>query len=317
MSDCLCLVVPCFNEEEIIEHTCTVLSEKLESLIIRGIITSNSRICFIDDGSIDNTWSIIYNISKSNHFITGIKLSKNEGHQNALLAGLKTVMQYCEIAISIDADLQQDINAIDEFILKYENGADIVLGIRNSRKTDSAFKKFTALAFYKLMNVLGSKTIRNHADYRLMSVKAIDALFEYTEVNLFLRGIITNLGFKTDTVYFEVKERTAGKSKYNLKKMLSLALNGITSFSIKPLRMISLIGMGTFVISLFMILYFVIYYLKGITVSGWSSILCSIWLLGGLILLSLGITGEYIGKMYSETKHRPRFIVEERIGDYE
>lgn len=309
----LYLVLPCYNEEEILFQSANILRDKMQNLIKDGSISSNSKILFVNDGSRDQTWCIIRKLSEADSMFCGISLSHNTGHQNALLAGLMTARQYADVIISLDADLQQDINAIDNMLKKHAEGSDIVYGIRNSRNTDSILKKISALAFYKTMQALGCDIIKNHADYRLMSKKAVDALGEYHEINLFLRGLIPLLGFQSDVVYFDVKERSAGKSKYTLGKMFSLALNGITSFSIKPIRFITFTGFFVFFISILMIIYSILMYVQGSTVPGWTSSLCANWSIGGLQLLGIGIIGEYIGKIYLEVKHRPHYIIEDTI----
>ena len=309
----LYLVLPCYNEEEVLKSSAKTLQHKMMTLINNQRIHPNSKILFVNDGSTDKTWPLIKTLSSENPIFCGISLAHNAGHQNALLAGLMTARNHADIVISIDADLQQDISAIDLMLDKYEEGCEIVYGVRNARNTDSFFKKATALAFYRLMNMLGSSTIKNHADYRLMSKKALHALSEYQEVNLFLRGLIPLLGFKTDIVYFDVKERTAGESKYTLSKMLSLALNGITSFSIKPIRIITFIGIAIFLISIVMIVYSITMHVTGQTIPGWTSTLCTTWFIGGLQLLALGIIGEYIAKIYIEVKHRPLYYIEESL----
>jgi len=315
-NDILYIVVPCYNEEEVLLVTVAQIKHKLESLIERKVVSSESRILFIDDGSKDNTWELIksYYI-ESDGLVSGIRLAANVGHQNALLAGLYTASDVCDVTITIDADLQQDINAIDSFLDKYYRGCDIVYGIRNTRDSDRFLKKTTALFFYKLMASLGVTITKNHADYRLMSKGAIQALKSYKEVNLFLRGIIPMLGFQTDMVYFDVKDRFAGTSKYTLSKMVALALNGITSLSIRPIRAIALIGGLTFIISVIIAIYHVIlFFLGSIPIQGWTTITLSIWALGGLQLIALGVVGEYIGKIYLETKERPKFIIWETLG---
>lgn len=309
----LYLVLPCYNEEEVLPDSAKILLDKMNHLIQDQKISPESKIMFVNDGSKDQTWSIIRSLSTNNKMFCGVSLAHNVGHQNALLAGLMTARQRADVIISLDADLQQDINAIDAMLAKYNEGCEIVYGIRNSRDTDSPFKKFTALAFYKLTRFLGCNIVKNHADYRLMSKKAVDALSEYHEINLFLRGLIPLLGFKSDTVYFDVKKRNAGTSKYTLGKMLSLALNGITSFSIKPIRFITFTGFFVFFISIIMIIYSIIVFIQGNTVPGWTSSLCANWSIGGLQLLGIGIIGEYIGKIYMEVKHRPPYLVEETV----
>lgn len=264
----------------------------------------------VDDGSKDKTWSLIEKLVNDNEYFVGLKLSRNRGHQNAVLAGLMTAKDEADVVISMDADLQDDINAIDRFLEEYEKGYDVVYGVRSSRKTDTAFKRSTALAFYKLMQKMGVEVIYNHADFRLMSKRVLMHLADYKEVNLFLRGMVPLVGFKSTTVEYERAERFAGKSKYPLKKMISFALDGITSLSVKPIRMIFSLGLVIFIISLIMLIYALIRYIMGLTVAGWTSILGSIWLLGGIQLLAMGVVGEYIGKIYNETKARPRFIIE-------
>lgn len=304
------LVIPCYNEEEALPLTKKVLDNKMQELINNGIISKNSKVVLVNDGSKDNTWEIITSMHKENSMYVGINLSKNKGHQNALLAGLMYAKDHCDISISMDADLQDDINVMDDMITKYNEGAEIVYGVRSSRKKDTLFKKITAESFYKFMNIMGVEIIFNHADCRLMSKKALAGLNEYTEVNLFLRGIVPQIGYKTDVAYYERNERVAGNSKYPLKKMLAFAIDGITSFSVKPLRMISSLGFMILFLSFIILIYSVIMKLIGNTVSGWTFIVCSIWLIGGIQTLCLGVIGEYIGKIYNETKHRPRYIVE-------
>lgn len=304
------LVIPCYNEEEALPLTKKVLDKKMQELINNGIISKNSKVVLVNDGSKDKTWEIIASMHKENDMYVGINLSKNKGHQNALLAGLMYAKDHCDISISMDADLQDDINVMDDMIKKYNEGAEIVYGVRSSRKKDTFFKKITAEGFYKFMNIMGVEIIFNHADCRLMSKKALDGLNECTEVNLFLRGIVPQIGYKTNIAYYERNERVAGSSKYPLKKMLAFAIDGITSFSVKPLRMISSLGFIILFLSFIILIYSVIMKLIGNTVSGWTFIVCSIWLIGGIQTLCLGVIGEYIGKIYNETKHRPRYIVE-------
>ncbi len=306
----LYIVVPCYNEEEVLFETSKRLKEKMLSLQDRNLVTAESRIMFVDDGSCDKTWEIISDLVKSDEFFAGVKLSKNRGHQNALLAGLMTAKQYADCVISMDADLQDDIDAVDEFIEKFNQGNDVVYGVRSSRNTDTAFKRVTAQGFYKFMKMLGVDIVYNHADYRLMSKRALDALEQYKEVNLFLRGIVPLVGFKWDTVEYERHERFAGKSKYPLKKMLSFAFDGITSFSIRPIRIITSLGFLIFIASLISIIVLLILKLVGSTVQGWTTLMASIWMIGGIQLLSLGVIGEYIGKIYKEVKQRPRYVIE-------
>lgn len=315
MPDILYIVVPCFNEEEVLKETAAQLKSKLNDLINTNKIDKKSKILFVNDGSTDSTGEIIKALNKDSGLISGINLSRNRGHQNALLAGLEFSKERADVTVSMDADLQDDINAVDEMLKKYYDGCDIVYGVRSERKKDSFFKRVTAEAFYRFMNFLGAKTVFNHADYRLMSKRAIEALFEFSEVNLFLRGIVPLIGFKSDIVYYKRGKRFAGKSKYPLGKMLSFALDGITSFSSKPIRYITLAGFLIFIVSIGMICYFIFQWANGNTVSGWPSVICSVWAIGGLLMLSVGIIGEYIGKIYLETKKRPNFIIESVIED--
>ena len=275
-----------------------------------GLADENSRILFVDDGSRDKTWELICRYHEENRLISGVKLAHNRGHQNALLAGLMTAKEYADCAISLDADLQDDIEVLDQFVRKYEEGCEVVYGVRNKRETDTFFKRFTAESFYRVMQKLGVDVVFNHADYRLMGKRALDALSDYREINLFLRGIVPLIGFRSDYVYYDRHERFAGESKYPLKKMIHFALEGITSFSVKPLKLISNLGILISVLSVFGLLYALISYLVGVAVPGWTAIVGSIWLLGGIQLLCIGVVGGYIGKIYSEVKGRPRFLVE-------
>lgn len=306
-------VIPCYNEEAVLPETARRLLEKYKTLISSGEISEKSRIAFVNDGSKDRTWEMICAFHKAEPLFTGIDLSKNRGHQNALLAGLLTVKNDADVTISMDADLQDDINAIDEMLKKYKAGCDIVYGVRSSRKKDSFFKRFTAEAFYRLMDKLGAKTVFNHADYRLMSRRALEGLAEFKEVNLFLRGIVPMIGYPSDTVLYERSERFAGESKYPLKKMVAFALEGITSLSTKPIRLITLLGFLIFLASIVMLIVFVVQFFLGLTVPGWPSLIVSIWAIGGLTMLSIGIVGEYVGKIYLEAKARPRFIVSQYL----
>ena len=311
MNNTLYIVVPCYNEEEVLPETSKRLRAKLEQLTEAGKISPDSRILFVNDGSKDRTWELISRLHASCPLFCGVDLSRNRGHQNALLAGLMTAKDRADMVISMDADLQDDIDAVDAMVDKYLEGVDIVYGVRSSRKTDTFFKRFTAEGFYRLMNAMGAESVFNHADYRLMSRRALEGLAQFKEVNLFLRGIIPMIGYRTDTVEYERGERFAGESKYPLKKMLAFALEGITSLSVKPLRLITGLGFVIFLISLIMIVYNVVRWAAGATVPGWASLSCSVWLMGGLILLGLGVVGEYIGKIYLESKERPRFIIRE------
>ena len=317
MKDILYLVIPCYNEEEVLPETAGQLLDIMEDLISKEKISSLSRIVFVNDGSKDRTWEIITELHEANKLYQGICLSRNRGHQNALLAGLMTVKPYCDIAISIDADLQDDVAAVEAMVDKYHEGNEIVYGVRNSRETDNFFKRFTAEGYYRLMNTLGADIVFNHADYRLMSRKALDGMEEFSEVNIFLRGIVPMIGYKSAQVYYTRKKRFAGKSKYPLKKMLAFAWEGITSLSTKPIKMITVLGICSFIVSIIFMVYSVVRYFMGETITGWASIMVSLWMIGGLILLSLGIIGEYLGKVYLETKGRPRFIVERYLRDEE
>ena len=308
--DILYLVVPCYNEQEVLRETAKRLTAKLSGMIANNIVSADSKIVFVNDGSKDKTWEIIDSLHSENDIILGVKLSRNCGHQNALLAGLMTAKEYADIVISLDADLQDDVDAIDRFVDEYYKGSDVVYGVRSSRKKDTFFKRTTAVGFYKFMKGLGVDVGENHADYRLMSKRALNGLAEFDEVNLFLRGIVPLIGYKSSVVTYERAERFAGESKYPLKKMLAFAFDGITSFSIKPIRIITWIGIFVFVISIITLGYSLYMKLAGHTVSGWTSIVGSIWMIGGIQLLCLGVIGEYIGKIYKEVKARPRYFIE-------
>ncbi len=312
-NDILYIVVPCYNEEAVLHETSKRLKEKMTALINDKKISDKSRVLFVDDGSKDKTWEIIEELHGSDDLFSGLKLSRNKGHQNALLAGLMTAKELADISISMDADLQDDINVVNQFVDKYHDGCDIVYGVRSSRKTDTAFKRGTAGMFYKFMRLLGVDIIDNHADYRLISKRALEALSQFKEVNLFLRGIVKQIGFKSDIVYYERSERFAGESKYPLKKMLAFAFDGITSFSVKPIRLVTVVGFLVFLISIGMIIYTIVQTCLGNTEAGWSSLMCSIWFLSGLQIMALGIVGEYIGKIYTEVKARPKYIIDKFI----
>ena len=315
MKEILYLVVPCYNEEEVLYETSSRLLEKLDRMIEKDIVSENSKILFVNDGSKDKTWMIIKELHKTNNIFSGLNLSRNKGHQNALLAGLMEAKKHADMVISLDADLQDDINVIDKFVEEYYKGKDIVYGVRSSREKDTFFKKQSALAFYKLMNKMGGELVYNHADYRLMSKRALEALSEYKEVNLFLRGIVPLIGYDYSIVEYERHERFAGESKYPLKKMLAFAMDGITSFSIKPIRLISILGFTIFVMSFIALIYSLVVKFLGKTEIGWTSLVISIWMIGGIQLLSLGVIGEYIGKIYSETKSRPKYIIKDKLID--
>lgn len=309
----LYVVIPCYNEEEIIEKSIQRLLTKLKELIKEGKVDINSRLVFVNDGSRDKTQDILCKAAKENKCISVINFANNFGHQSAILAGMLMSIEYADMVITIDADLQQDIEAMDEFILCYEKGNEIVYGIRKDRDADGFFKKFTATMYYKLLHWLGCDIITNHADYRLMSKKAIKAMAQYKETNLFLRGLIPMLGFQSDIVYFEVKKREAGQSKYTLKKMLQLATDGITSLSIKPLRMITMLGFITCLFSICMMIFSLCEWVKGNNIPGYTTSILVSLIMGGVTLLALGIIGEYVGKTYMEAKHRPRYIIESCI----
>ena len=313
MGEILYLVIPCYNEEAVLHETGNRLLEKITTMMKDNIISTESKILFVNDGSKDKTWEIITELHNQNNIFSGVNLSRNKGHQNALLAGLMTAKEYADITISLDADLQDDIEVIDKFAQEYYKGSDIVYGVRSSRQTDTFFKRTTALAFYKFMNVLGVDVMYNHADYRLMSKRAVQGLSEFKEVNLFLRGIVPLIGYRYSVVEYERHERFAGESKYPLKKMLAFAWDGITSFSIKPIRIITGLGFIIFALSLIALVYSLIVKIFKQPISGWTSLTLSIWMIGGIQLLSLGVIGEYIGKIYNETKARPRFIIADKL----
>ena len=312
----LYMVIPCYNEEEVLHETAKRMKEKYNSLMERKMISQDSRIVFVNDGSKDKTWEIIKSLHESDpKYFSGINLAKNSGHQNAVLAGLMTVKEICDMAITMDADLQDDINAIDDMVEKYYEGNQVVYGVRSARDTDTFFKRFTAEGFYKFMKVMGADVVYNHADFRLMSKRVLQELENYREVNLFLRGVVKLIGFQSCNVYYERAERFAGESKYPLKKMLAFAINGITSFSTKPLKLITTVGFIMFLVSIIASIWTIVVKIIGSSVLGWSSTMCSVWFIGGLQLLALGIIGEYVGKIYAEVKQRPRFIVADFIND--
>lgn len=313
----LMIVVPCYNEQEVFESTLSELSNLLFDLIKKEKIAKNSGIIFVDDGSRDDTRRLICDAHKKYNHVYAVNLAGNVGHQNALMAGLETAADLCDVTVTIDADLQDDISVIEEMIDKYNAGCDVVYGVRNNRKTDGFFKRTTANAFYKLMKWLGAKTVDNHADFRLLSTRAVKALLQYEERNLFLRGIVTRLGYKTDCVYYARKKRMAGKTKYPFRKMLSFAVEGITSFSVKPLKMIMALGLFIIFCSLLAIIYVLVSFFVGHANAGWPSLMISIWFLGGVQLFSIGLVGEYIGKIYLETKKRPRYNIEEILSHNE
>ena len=308
--DILAVVVPCYNEEEMLPITFESLRNKLNELIEKNKIASDSFVLYVDDGSKDKTWEIIENESKSHPDVKGLKLAGNVGHQFALTAGLIFAKDISDVTISIDADLQDDIDVFEQMIDLFHEGNDIVYGVRNKRKTDTFFKRFTAQSFYRVMNFFGAKTIYNHADFRLMSKRSLEQFSKYEEENLYLRGIVPLIGYKTECVYYDRKVRVAGESKYPLKKMLALAIEGITSFSVKPIRYIVLLGVISVILSLAAFVYAIISFILKITEPGWTSLIVSIWFLGGVQLISIGLIGEYIGKIYIEVKKRPRYNIE-------
>ena len=309
----LYVVIPCFNEEMVIRETTKRLKEKLTTLMSKKIISKESKVMYVDDGSTDKTWDLIEEIYKKEKYFTGISLSRNRGHQNALLAGLMTAKDRADIVISMDADLQDDIDAVDKMLEKYHEGNEVVYGVRSSRKKDSWFKKTTAESFYKFMKFMGADIIFNHADYRLASKKVLNELEKYKEVNLFLRGIFPLIGFKSDIVYYKRNKRFAGESKYPLKKMLNFAWNGITSFSIKPIKLVLNVGIIMFIVSILVLIYCLVVKLTGHTVAGWTFIVCSIWIVAAIQMLAIGLIGEYIGKIYSEVKERPKYVIEKDL----
>ena len=316
MKETMYVVIPCYNEEQMLPITAEALIKKFDELKAEGRIAQNSKVMFVDDGSKDKTWEIIQKLHEASPVFTGLKLSRNKGHQNALLAGLMTARNYADIVVSMDADLQDDINAIDGFLDKRAEGCDIVYGVRSSREKDTAFKRGTAQAYYKLLEHMGVEITYNHADYRLMSKRAIDALAEFKEVNLFLRGMVPLVGFKSSCVSYERHERIAGMSHYPLAKMLGLALDGITSLSIKPIRWITLLGAMVALLSFTGVVWAIIQYIRGHVVSGWASMTVIICFISGVQLICLGVIGEYVGKIYMETKHRPRYIISDRTEDH-
>lgn len=306
----LAIVVPCYKEEAVLHETTLRLSEVLDTLIAESKISDDSFILYVNDGSADQTWTIIQQLHKDNKYVCGVNLACNVGHQNALWAGLSVAVEHAEMIVSIDADLQDDVNAIKEMVQKYQDGYDVVYGVRRKRKTDTWFKRTTALGFYKLMNAMGTKTVYNHADYRLMSKRALEYLLQFKERNLFIRGLVPLVGYKTAEVYYDRAERFAGESKYPLGKMLNFAIDGITSFSVKPIRLILAMGVAFILVALFVLAWTLYSYFSGHVVPGWSSLMLSIWFCSGCVLISLGVIGEYIGKIYVESKERPRYNVE-------
>ena len=315
MKAILYIVIPCYNEEEVLPVTSGLFLEELLLLIKKEKISQKSRILFVNDGSRDRTWEIIEKLARENPYFIGISQSRNRGHQNAVLAGLMEAKDVADITISIDCDGQDDIATMEAMVDAYYDGAEVVYGVRSKRDTDTFFKRLTAQAFYKILIWMGVETIYNHADYRLMSRRALEGLAEFSEVNLFLRGIVPMIGYPSDVVYYDRKERAAGESKYPLKKMLAFAIEGITSLSTKPIRMITFMGIAAFFVSIGFLIWAVVDFFRGNTITGWASMMVSLWFIGGLLLLSVGIVGEYVGKIYLESKHRPRYIIESRTPD--
>lgn len=311
----LYIIIPCYNEEQVLPITAPMFLKKICDLENRGEISGESRILFVNDGSRDRTWDLIRQLAGEDRHYKGIAQSRNRGHQNAVLAGLMEAKGKADITISIDCDGQDDINAMDAMIEEYKGGAEVVYGVRSSRKTDTFFKRFTAESFYRLMNWMGAEVVFNHADYRLVSSKVLDAFSDFKEVNIFLRGMFPLVGFKSTSVYYERNERIAGESHYPLKKMLALAVDGITSLSIKPIRLITGMGILISVLGIIAIIWAIVMQVTGHTVAGWASLICIVAFLGGIQLLSLGVLGEYIGKIYLETKARPRYIISERTDE--
>lgn len=309
----LAIVVPCYNEQDAFPFSVKSLTEILGDMIRAEKVSKNSYLLFVDDGSKDNTWELIENAAKSSPLVRGLKLSGNVGHQNALLAGLLTANESSDMTVSIDADLQDDVKAIEKMVDAYHEGCDVVYGVRSDRKSDSVFKRTTAQGFYKVMAAMGAKSVYNHADFRLMSHRAVEALSNYEERNLFLRGIVPLIGYNTEKVYYERSKRVAGESKYPLKKMLKFAFDGITSFSVKPISMITGLGIAIIILSFMALIYALISYFLGVAAPGWASLIISIWFLGGVQLASIGLVGQYVGKIYVESKKRPRFNVEKYV----
>lgn len=308
----LWIVIPCYNEEAVLPVTAPMFLEKIHALAAAGKISSRSRICFVNDGSKDNTWQLICDFARQDEHFIGISQSRNRGHQNAVLAGLMEAREHCDITISIDCDGQDDINAMDDMVEAYLNGYEVVYGVRSKRDTDTFFKRFTAESFYHLMHAMGAETVFNHADYRLISARVLESFADFEEVNIFLRGMVPLVGYPSTKVYYERAERLAGESHYPLKKMLALAFDGITSLSVKPIRIIVTLGMLVSMVSFIGVIWAVVQALLGNSVAGWASTICIVCFMGGIQLISLGVIGEYIGKIYMESKHRPRYIISDR-----
>lgn len=308
----LYLVIPCYNEAAVLPQTAPLFTDKLAALVAAGRIAPHSRVLFVDDGSSDGTWQTICAMAQTQPAVCGVRLSRNRGHQNALLAGLFEAVPQADVTISLDCDGQDDIHAVDAMLTEYEAGCDVVYGVRASRKTDTLFKRSTAQLFYRLMTRLGAESVYNHADYRLLSRRAVEGLAQFPEVNLFLRGLVPLVGYRSSSVYYDRAPRMAGETHYSLRRMLLLAVDGITSLSVKPLKLITVLGLTVFLASAVMIVWSIVRHFAGATVTGWSSLMCIVLFLGGVQLLCVGVLGEYIGKIYAEVKHRPRYIVQER-----
>lgn len=308
----LYLVIPCYNEAAVLPQTAPLFTGKLAALAAAGRIAPHSRVLFVDDGSSDGTWQTICAMAQTQPAVCGVRLSRNRGHQNALLAGLFEAVPQADVTISLDCDGQDDIHAVDAMLTEYEAGCDVVYGVRASRKTDTLFKRSTAQLFYRLMTRLGAESVYNHADYRLLSRRAVEGLAQFPEVNLFLRGLVPLVGYHSSSVYYDRAPRMAGETHYSLRRMLLLAVDGITSLSVKPLKLITVLGLAVFLASAVMIVWSIVRHFAGATVTGWSSLMCIVLFLGGVQLLCVGVLGEYIGKIYAEVKHRPRYIVQER-----
>lgn len=316
MSKVLFLIIPCYNEEDVLKHTANIFINKINNLMNKNIISNDSKVLFVDDGSNDGTWDIIKELANNNKEVVGISHSKNVGHQNAIYSGLMASKDYADITITMDSDGQDDIEAIDKMIKENENGFDVVYGVRDDRKTDTWFKRKSAEIYYKVLKKFNSDIVYNHADFRLLSKRVILELEKFTETNLFIRGLIPLIGFKSIIVYYKRNKRIAGNSKYPLMKMLNFSIDGITSFSVVPLRMITILGMIISVVSFIFVIWAILSVFFGKVVNGWASLLCVIAFLGGIQLLCIGIIGEYIGKIYMESKHRPRYIVAEKVGEF-
>lgn len=308
-SPILYMVIPCYNEEDVLPITFSMFQEQMSKMIAAKQVSADSKIMFVNDGSKDSTWKIINELSQENDIFCGLSLSRNRGQQNAMFAGLMEARKYCDIAITIDCDGQDDIAAMADMVNEYNDGCDVVYGVRSDRESDTFVKRFTAQSFYKVLNKMGVETVYNHSEYRLMSKRVLDALSDFKEVNLFIRGMVPLIGFKSTSVYFKRNERIAGNTHYSIKSLTMLAINAITSLSIKPIRIITLFGFSVSAISFLLIIYALVSFIAGAAVSGWTSMMITVLFIGGVQMLSLGVIGEYVGRTYLETKHRPRFII--------